>query len=76
MTREELLNSLSPELREKAKSCKTSEDLEAFFAENGMPLNDDVLDAVSGGSGCYGYGGCDEHTSPPPTHGGKFHVLF
>ena len=59
MTREELLNSLSPELREKAKSCKTSEDLEAFFAENGMPLNDDVLDAVSGGSG---HSDCDERT--------------
>ena len=51
MTREELINSLSPEMREKAETCKTEEELKAFFAEHGMPLNDDALDAVSGGGG-------------------------
>ena len=65
MTREELINSLSPEMREKAETCKTEEELKALFAENGMPLNDDVLDAVSGGSG---HSDCDERTFWRPVY--------
>jgi hypothetical protein len=49
MKMEELLNSLSPEMQEKAKACKSAEELAAFFAENGIPLSDEALDAAAGG---------------------------
>ena len=42
---------LSPELQEKARQCKTMEELQKFFAENDIELPEEVLDAVSGGCG-------------------------
>ncbi len=56
------LKDLSPELQEKAKACKTVEELKALAQENGFELSDDELDAVSGGnfgrSTCFSYVTC------------------
>ena len=46
------LKDLSPELQEKAKDIKTQEELLEFLSDNDVELPEDVLDAVSGGSGC------------------------
>ena len=51
---------LSPELQEKAKACKTREELVALAESVGVKLSDDELDAVAGGScrkHCQGKGG-------------------
>ena len=47
----ELLSGLSPELREKAGSIKTQEELMEFLSDNDIELPEDALEAVSGG--CY-----------------------
>ena len=40
---------ISPELREKAKACKTSEELLALAKAEGYKLSEEELAAVSGG---------------------------
>lgn len=40
---------LSPELQEKAKACKTPEEILALAKEEGYELTDEELSAVSGG---------------------------
>ena len=40
---------LSPELREKAKACKTSEEMLALAKKEGYKLSEEELAAVSGG---------------------------
>ncbi len=42
-------NNVSPELREKALACKTSEELIELAREEGIELTDEQLEAVSGG---------------------------
>ena len=52
MTREELekyISELSPEMQEKARQCKTMEELQAMLAENDVELSEDALEAVAGG---------------------------
>ncbi len=44
-------DSLSDELKEKAKQCKTMDELTALAAKEGIELPDEALDAVSGGCG-------------------------
>ncbi|MBO6140630.1 MAG: hypothetical protein J6O40_02455 [Ruminococcus sp.] len=46
---EKYIESLSPELQEKARQCKTKEELNAFIAENEIELPEDALEMVSGG---------------------------
>ena len=41
---------LSPELREKARACKTTEELLTLAETEGVELSDDQLEAVSGGA--------------------------
>ena len=48
---EDYIKDLSPELQEKARACKTKEELNAFIAENDIELPEDALDLVSGGCG-------------------------
>ena len=48
---EKYIKDLSPELQEKARACKTKEELNAFIAENDLELPEDALEAVSGGCG-------------------------
>lgn len=41
---------LTDTLMEKARACKTSEELSALAAEVGVELSDDELEGVAGGS--------------------------
>lgn len=41
---------LSPELREKARACKTPEEMLALVKEEGFELSDEQLQDVSGGA--------------------------
>ena len=43
------IDDLAPELREKAKACKTPEDVLAVAKEAGYKLTDEELEAVSSG---------------------------
>ena len=40
---------LSPEQRERAKACKSPEELAAFAEEEGLELSDEMLEGVAGG---------------------------
>lgn len=40
---------LSPELREKAKACKTPDEMLAFAKKEGYKLSDTEMEAISGG---------------------------
>lgn len=40
---------LTPEQREKAKACKSAEDILSLANEEGYELSDEQLEAVSGG---------------------------
>ena len=58
------LEDLTPEQREKAKACKSAEDVLALAKEEGYELSDEQLQAVSGGDWdcwtvCTGQGGKD-----------------
>ena len=53
-----IYDSLTDEQKEKAKACKTMDELTALAAKEGVELPDEVLDAVAGG----GYLPCDENT--------------
>ena len=55
----EYLKDLPPELQEKAKGIKSREELNEFLSENDVELPEDVLEAVSGGEGCFTFGGPD-----------------
>ena len=48
---------LTPEMQEKARACKTPEDVLALAKEGGIELTDEQLEAVSGG-----WGECDANT--------------
>ena len=47
----EVLNGLTDEQKEKAKACKTPEELTSLLGELGVELPDELLDAVAGGQG-------------------------
>ena len=44
-----IYDNLSDELKEKAKQCKTMDELMELAEKEGIELPDDVLDAVAGG---------------------------
>ena len=44
-----IFNSLTDEQKEKAKQCKTMDELTAFAGKEGIELSDEVLDAIAGG---------------------------
>ena len=46
-----LSESLSPELREKAKACQTPEEMLSLAKAEGYKLSEEELAAVSGGGG-------------------------
>ena len=48
---EKYIKDLSPELQEKARACKTKEELDAFIAYNDLELPEEALELVSGGCG-------------------------
>ena len=45
---------LSPDLQERAKGCKSAEDILALAKDEGYELSDDELESVSGGAGIAG----------------------
>ena len=48
-----IYDNLSDELKEKAKACKTMDELMALAGKEGIELPDEALDAVAGGcDGC------------------------
>lgn len=51
MNMKNFLEGLSPELQEKAKACKTTEELLKLADENDIELKPEALEAVSGGCG-------------------------
>ena len=60
-------NDLTPELKERARACKTAEELVALAHSEGIELSDEQLEALSGGiwddcgghgSDCKCYGDC------------------
>ena len=48
---EKYIGELSPEQQEKARECKTMEELQTMLAENDVELSEDALEAVAGGCG-------------------------
>ena len=50
------ISELSKELQDKAKACKTPEEMLALAAEAGYELSDDQLEAIAGG----GHWACSE----------------
>ena len=42
-------NDLTPELKERARACKTAEELVALAHSEGIELSDEQLEALSGG---------------------------
>jgi predicted ribosomally synthesized peptide with nif11-like leader len=51
---------LSPEMQEKAKACKSPEEMLALAKEEGYELSDDELSSISGG---WGDPNCSDHNS-------------
>jgi len=47
---------LTPELREKAKTCKTPEEMIKLAKEEGYELTDEDLDGITGGWSCDSFG--------------------
>ena len=43
---------ISPELKEKARACKTPDEILALAKKEGYKLSDEEMQAVSGGWGC------------------------
>ena len=46
---EEYIKDFSPELQEKARQCKTKDELMQLAAENDLEIPEDALEAVAGG---------------------------
>ena len=46
---EEYIKDLSPELQEKARQCKTKDELMQLAAENGLEIPEEALEGVAGG---------------------------
>ena len=55
--REELLKGLSEEQKKKLMECRSAEDVLVLAKAEGVELNDEQLEAVSGGCGGDGLGG-------------------
>ena len=71
---EEYLKDLSPELQEKARECKTVEELNEFIADNDLEIPEDALELVAGGCGdnelkCPYCGSTDIGSEPVNLHG-------
>ena len=47
---------LSPELQEKARTCKTPEELLALAKKEGYKLSDEEMEGIAGGWTCGSFG--------------------
>ena len=57
MNRKEFYNTLSDDVKEKIKACKTEDEMLKVLGEEGIALDDELLEGVSGGYG----DGCWDH---------------
>lgn len=46
---EKLGSSITPDILEKLKACKTADEVTALMSEYDIELDDDMMEAVSGG---------------------------
>ena len=53
-----IYDSLTDEQKEKAKACKTMDELAALAAKEGIELPDEALDTVAGGKWMYDSSSC------------------
>ena len=60
---EKYIESLDPELQQKARGLKTKEEFKEFIADNDLELPDEALELVSGGFLCSGNEGSGEKCS-------------
>ena len=51
MNREEFYNTLSEDVKNKIKACKTEEEMLKVLGQEGIALDDELLEGVSGGYG-------------------------
>lgn len=51
--KEKMESSLSPEILEKLKACETADEVMKLMSDHDIELDDDMMEAVSGG-GCSG----------------------
>ena len=58
-------NDLTPEQKEKARACKTSEDILNMAREEGYELSEDELAAISGGTSWSCIPDCSDHIPCP-----------
>ena len=58
-------NDLTPELQERARACKTPEDVLSLAKEEGYELSDDELRSVSGGVSWSCISDCPDHIPCP-----------
>ena len=56
---------LTPEQQEKARACKTPEELLALAQEEGIQLSDNDLEAVAGGVSWDCISDCNDHQPCP-----------
>ena len=70
MSLESRYNNLSDEVKEKARACRTPEEILALAQDEGFELSDEELEGIAGGSswldqcGCHGRGFCSTNTRP------------
>ena len=60
------LNNLTPEQMEKAKACKSTDELIALAQSEGIELTDEQLEAVSGSEEWYSL--CDDNEGNCPKY--------
>ena len=51
---------LSQELKDRAKACKTPEEMLALAADEGITLSDEDLEQIAGGRGKWAHEECDD----------------
>ena len=75
MNLEDFIRELSPELQEEARKCGSIEELLELAAEKKVPLPDEALEAIAGGTGAEA-DGCGSSKPKCPECGSKNTVFL